>query len=111
MEWPLLLNFLHPPPTLVNIIDSSQESHLLRTMCMGYYVLCESSISYSFVYRDENLAKINKRISDYKVAVRNPPRTGKKLLVLDVDYTIFGMKLHEASYVLFKVRCIDRHVK
>ena len=41
--------------------------------------------------RDENLAKINKRVSDYKLEVRNPPRTGKKLLVLDVDYTIFGM--------------------
>ena len=41
--------------------------------------------------RDENLAKINKRISDYKLEVRNPPRAGKKLLVLDVDYTIFGV--------------------
>ena len=111
MEWPFLLNFLHQPRTLVNIIDSSQESHLSHTMCIGYYVLCESSISYSFVYRDENLAKINKRISDYKVAVHNPPRAGKKLLVLDVDYTIFGMQLHGASYVLFKVKCIDRRVK
>jgi len=41
--------------------------------------------------RDENLAKINKRIQEYKLEVRNPPRAGKKLLVLDVDYTIFGM--------------------
>ena len=41
--------------------------------------------------RDENLAKINKRISDYKLEIRNPPRAGKKLLVLDVDYTIFGV--------------------
>lgn len=40
--------------------------------------------------REENLAKINRRVSDYKVDVRNPPRAGKKLLVLDVDYTIFG---------------------
>ena len=50
--------------------------------------------SFSFlccIGRDENLAKINKRISDYKLEVRNPPRAGKKLLVLDVDYTIFGV--------------------
>ncbi|XP_044168973.1 ubiquitin-like domain-containing CTD phosphatase 1 isoform X1 [Acropora muricata] len=39
--------------------------------------------------KEENLAKINKRVSDYKVEIRNPPRSGKKLLVLDVDYTIF----------------------
>lgn len=43
-----------------------------------------------FHFREENLAKINKRVSDYKVDIRNPPRSGKKLLVLDVDYTIFG---------------------
>lgn len=58
-----------------------------------------STCSYQFVMlsfylclgRDENLAKIDKRISDYKIEVRNPPRAGKKLLVLDVDYTIFGV--------------------
>ena len=44
-----------------------------------------------YLYRDENLAKIDKRILDYKVEIRNPPRAGKKLLVLDVDYTIFGV--------------------
>lgn len=44
-----------------------------------------------YLCRDENLAKIDKRISDYKVEIRNPPRAGKKLLVLDVDYTIFGV--------------------
>ena len=38
-----------------------------------------------YLYRDENLAKIDKRILDYKVEIRNPP------LVLDVDYTIFGV--------------------
>lgn len=44
-----------------------------------------------YLSRDENLAKVDKRISDYKVEIRNPPRAGKKLLVLDVDYTIFGV--------------------
>ncbi|CAD6216135.1 GSCOCG00004351001-RA-CDS [Cotesia congregata] len=35
------------------------------------------------------LAKIQKRIETYKIEVFNPPREGKKLLVLDIDYTLF----------------------
>jgi ubiquitin-like domain-containing CTD phosphatase 1 len=35
------------------------------------------------------LAKINKRIKDYKIEVLNEPREGKNLLVLDIDYTLF----------------------
>ncbi len=45
------------------------------------------------VYREENLAKIARRVKDYKVEELNPPREGKRLLVLDVDYTLFG-ELH-----------------
>lgn len=43
-----------------------------------------------FVSREENLAKIARRVKDYKVEELNPPREGKRLLVLDVDYTLFG---------------------
>ncbi|XP_006011460.1 ubiquitin-like domain-containing CTD phosphatase 1 isoform X1 [Latimeria chalumnae] len=39
--------------------------------------------------REENLAKITRRVKDYKIEVLNPPREDKKLLVLDVDYTLF----------------------
>nr|XP_015204796.1 PREDICTED: ubiquitin-like domain-containing CTD phosphatase 1 [Lepisosteus oculatus] len=39
--------------------------------------------------REENLAKIARRVKDYKVEILNPPREGKRLLVLDVDYTLF----------------------
>ncbi|KAM5172127.1 ubiquitin-like domain-containing CTD phosphatase 1 isoform 2-T2 [Mantella aurantiaca] len=39
--------------------------------------------------REENLAKISRRVKEYKVEILNPPREGKKLLVLDVDYTLF----------------------
>ncbi|KAJ8686240.1 hypothetical protein QAD02_022034 [Eretmocerus hayati] len=35
------------------------------------------------------LAKIQKRIETYKVQELNPLREGKKLLVLDIDYTLF----------------------
>ncbi|MCI4386314.1 hypothetical protein PGIGA_G00060920 [Pangasianodon gigas] len=40
--------------------------------------------------REENLAKIARRVKEYKVEELNPPREGKRLLVLDVDYTLFG---------------------
>lgn len=33
--------------------------------------------------------KVQRRIKDYQVKVLNEPRKGKKLLVLDVDYTLF----------------------
>jgi len=40
-------------------------------------------------HKEENLAKIAKRVSEYKIEEFNPPRKGKKLLVLDIDYTLF----------------------
>ncbi|XP_065648331.1 ubiquitin-like domain-containing CTD phosphatase 1 isoform X4 [Hydra vulgaris] len=39
--------------------------------------------------RAEYLAKVQKRVDSYKVYEINPPRPGKRLLVLDIDYTIF----------------------
>ena len=32
-------------------------------------------------------------MKDYKVKILNEPRPGKKLLVLDIDYTLFGKTL------------------
>ncbi|XP_051870809.1 ubiquitin-like domain-containing CTD phosphatase 1 isoform X2 [Pristis pectinata] len=40
--------------------------------------------------REENLAKIARRVKEYKIEMLNQPREGKKLLVLDVDYTLFA---------------------
>ncbi|XP_063237171.1 ubiquitin-like domain-containing CTD phosphatase 1 [Bacillus rossius redtenbacheri] len=39
--------------------------------------------------KDVYLAKIDRRIRDYKINMLNEPREGKKLLVLDIDYTLF----------------------
>jgi hypothetical protein len=39
--------------------------------------------------REENLAKLRKRVEKKQVQVLNAPRAGKKLLVLDIDYTLF----------------------
>lgn len=39
--------------------------------------------------REVYLAKVNKRVREYEITELNPPREGKKLLVLDIDYTLF----------------------
>ena len=39
--------------------------------------------------REVYLEKIARRVREYNVTVLNPPREGKKLLVLDIDYTLF----------------------
>ncbi|CAD5116738.1 DgyrCDS5593 [Dimorphilus gyrociliatus] len=36
------------------------------------------------------LEKVQKRVNSYKIDIINEPRKGKKLLVLDIDYTLFG---------------------
>lgn len=43
----------------------------------------------SYDKQEVYLTKISKRIRDYKIEMRNEPREGKKLLVLDIDYTLF----------------------
>lgn len=43
--------------------------------------------------REEFLAKVTKRVKEYKIKMFNQPRPGKKLLVLDIDYTLFGIKI------------------
>ncbi|XP_020599261.1 ubiquitin-like domain-containing CTD phosphatase [Phalaenopsis equestris] len=39
--------------------------------------------------KNVNKQKLQRRISQYKIKLRNPCRDGKKLLVLDIDYTLF----------------------
>lgn len=43
----------------------------------------------SIATRPENIEKIMRRIETYKFKNLNSPRKGKKLLVLDIDYTLF----------------------
>jgi ubiquitin-like domain-containing CTD phosphatase 1 len=38
---------------------------------------------------DVNKAKLRRRVDQFKLTLLNPPRPGKKLLVLDIDYTLF----------------------
>ncbi|XP_041369475.1 ubiquitin-like domain-containing CTD phosphatase 1 [Gigantopelta aegis] len=39
--------------------------------------------------REEFLSKVERRVKEYKIKILNDPRPGKKLLVLDIDYTLF----------------------
>ncbi|KAK4792173.1 hypothetical protein SAY86_022608 [Trapa natans] len=39
--------------------------------------------------KEVNKQKLRRRIDQYKIKLRNPCRKGKKLLVLDIDYTLF----------------------
>ena len=43
-----------------------------------------------FFSREDYLAKIERRVKEYKIEHINEPREGKHLLVLDIDYTLFG---------------------
>uniref|UniRef100_A0A8D8QF88 Ubiquitin-like domain-containing CTD phosphatase 1 n=1 Tax=Cacopsylla melanoneura TaxID=428564 RepID=A0A8D8QF88_9HEMI len=53
--------------------------------------------------KDIYLDKIKKRIKDYQINVLNEPRPGKKLLVLDIDYTLFDHRsAAEQGYELMR---------
>ena len=43
-------------------------------------------------YREEYLNKVANRVKSYEVKIFHEPREGKKLLVLDIDYTLFDHK-------------------
>jgi ubiquitin-like domain-containing CTD phosphatase 1 len=43
----------------------------------------------SFENKEVYLAKIRRRVKEYKIEILNQPREGKRLLVLDIDYTLF----------------------
>lgn len=48
--------------------------------------------------KEINLDKIAKRVRDYEVKVLNPSRENMKLLVLDIDYTLFDHRLVSSYY-------------
>jgi ubiquitin-like domain-containing CTD phosphatase 1 len=48
------------------------------------------------------LQKLEKAIKSTTINFINPPRHGKKLLVLDIDYTIFDMRMNGADYMQAK---------
>ena len=63
-----------------------------------------------YVYRDVFLAKIERRVNDYKINVLNEPRPNKKLLVLDIDYTLFGKFKFSCDIVCYVVYYVCYHL-
>lgn len=53
----------------------------------------------SYETKEVYLAKIKRRVNEYKVDILNDPRPGKKLLVLDIDYTLFDHRSSAESGV------------
>lgn len=71
-------------PEVVNDLDIEEE---------------EIAIENQEVY----LSKIDKRIKEYKINMINEPRPDKKLLVLDIDYTLFDHRSSaETGYELMR---------
>uniref|UniRef100_A0A2P2HZU0 Ubiquitin-like domain-containing CTD phosphatase 1 n=2 Tax=Hirondellea gigas TaxID=1518452 RepID=A0A2P2HZU0_9CRUS len=58
-------------PEVINDLDISEEN-----------ITCVQN-------RQDYIEKIEKRVREYKPKLLNPMRPGKKLLVLDIDYTLF----------------------
>lgn len=51
------------------------------------------------------MQKVERRVKEYEIKVVNESRPGKKLLVLDVDYTFFG-KLHYMTIMYSHHTCL-----
>ncbi|KAK2176352.1 hypothetical protein NP493_666g01002 [Ridgeia piscesae] len=69
----ILADVLEPPadmPEVMNDFDIEEEEILMEN-------------------REEYLTKIQRRVKDYTIDLISDPRPGKKLLVLDIDYTLF----------------------
>lgn len=69
-----------------NLLDLYEMNGTVEKKKLYLLLFCKTLC----LQREENLAKIARRVKDYKVEELNPPREGKRLLVLDVDYTLFG---------------------
>ena len=52
----------------------------------------ETERKISVEHREEYLAKVAHRVQNYEVKILNELRKNKKLLVLDIDYTLFDHK-------------------
>jgi ubiquitin-like domain-containing CTD phosphatase 1 len=73
------------------IDDMNKEPENLPEVINDLDIVAEEVILQN---REENLAKIAKRVEHYKIKVFNEPRKDKKLLVLDIDYTLFDHVSH-----------------
>lgn len=92
-------------PTVINDFDEETERKI------------------SVEHREEYLAKVAHRVQNYEVKIINELREDKKLLVLDIDYTLFDHRtpaetgaelmrphLHDFLTSAYKVRCLNNNI-
>jgi ubiquitin-like domain-containing CTD phosphatase 1 len=60
---------------------------------------------------EENHKKIQNRINSYEAKILNPPRKDKKLLVLDIDYTIFDHRSTVDNVFILKRPYLDEFLE
>lgn len=65
----------------LSFVPNSIASHARKILCSDQ----EIAVEFQEIY----LNKVAKRVKDYEVKILNELRPGKKLLVLDIDYTLF----------------------
>lgn len=65
--------------------------HMNHDHCASLAQLSSIRIQQSFAQSFCFQAKLERRVKMVEVTVLNQPRQGKKLLVVDIDYTIFDL--------------------
>eukprot|EP00920_Eleutheroschizon_duboscqi_P012310 GHVT01029444.1.p3 GENE.GHVT01029444.1~~GHVT01029444.1.p3 ORF type:complete len:114 (-),score=30.33 GHVT01029444.1:1002-1343(-) len=79
-------------PTAHALVEPSAPHHLphvVNDLASDFTPACSSSSS---MRTDIHLQRLARAIEKTTIAIINPPRQGRKLLVLDLDYTLFDCK-------------------
>ncbi|KAG0500848.1 hypothetical protein HPP92_000920 [Vanilla planifolia] len=89
----LLLSKLNLKPSIKMTMIGTIEDDIIVDQVDSPEIVDDFELSQDEVVdakdKDINKQKLNRRINQYKIKLRNPCREGKKLLVLDIDYTLF----------------------
>eukprot|EP00127_Corallochytrium_limacisporum_P002456 Clim_evm13s128 gene=Clim_evmTU13s128 len=71
----------------------TKEEHIIEVQSFVNKVKVLDAVENEEIHKQAvNLAKVENRVKNYNLVLRHSPRKGKKLLVLDIDYTIFDHK-------------------
>ncbi|XP_031488515.1 ubiquitin-like domain-containing CTD phosphatase isoform X2 [Nymphaea colorata] len=88
-----ILSTLQLKPTLKMTMIGTVEDEIFVDQVDGPEIIDDFELVQEDVTdikdKDVNQQKLKRRISQYKIELLNPCREGKKLLVLDIDYTLF----------------------
>lgn len=86
------------PEAGIHVYDVSKEiSDVLNDLDVDY-----SRSAVDMAKDHTNIRRLQHVIASTEVAIMHPPRPGKKLLVLDLDYTLFDMKSSASNFLELK---------